>query len=1058
MTDDQMDEQLLDEFIIESQENLDNVESDFLTLEHLSSDKDWDGQVNEDAINEAFRCVHSIKGGAGFAGLQNIANLAHSMETLMDLIRKKSVIPDKKNIDIMLKGVDLLSSMFKDVKNSDDLAIEDIQKEISDYIAEQAFVHVESEEPEDKQHASKSSKKEKKKKSNETILADIIGNIRVLEECHDALEEGASSRINTWIDFSLDSISIIIADSPQKKYKKAHEILENLKEFLLEVKNNEIKVNKKNNKLFEKNLLILKKLFEVPKSKLSKNDRKNIEQLEEYFHKDEKSDFDLVVSQKEDDDKNSKKKKTASSSLVPQSSGKSENIVKKINSAGENSITSKQKSTGENETIRVKVSLLNRLMTLAGELVLIRNQQLQLSENSDPAAMRSNSQKLNLVTTDIQECVLQTRMQPVGSLFQKFHRIVRDLGKKLNKEINLEIAGGDVEIDKSILEALSDPLTHLIRNACDHGIETPEERAEKGKIEQGHLNLSAWHEGGQIHIEVRDDGSGIDHRKVQKKVVEKGLKTEKEIKSMSKRELTHLILLPGLSTTDKITEVSGRGVGMDVVKSNIEKVGGTLDLDSALGEGTAIRIQLPLTLAIIPSLVVQLDGHNYAIPQVNLEELVTLYNEEVMERIETTHGKEVFRLRDTLLPMVRLKEILMSKTPLSKMDHARIAKKYKQEQLDKYQEFLQIKANSQWGDEKFTQSLTFVVLKIGHLKYGLIVDRVIGTEEIVVKSMHPYLKNLGCYAGAAVMGDGKVAPILDILGVLKHSNLQLDSKKSGSDFEKAETAVDTAQSILLFRSGAKEQFGIHLNLVSRIERISSSNIQAVGAKEFITIDDISTRVIRLDSFLNVSKFEECEQPYLLLPKATSKPFGILISNLVDILEYQISLTTDTVTENGMMGTAIINEQLTIFIDLYELLEKAEPGWGKTVNKSKSKRKKKRILLVEDIPFFQTLVGGYLRSGGHDVVIANNGRDGLDTFKQQHFDLVVSDIEMPVMNGFDFMRNLRTILNDTKTPSLALTSLDSEKDRETALECGFDAYEVKIDREKLLTRINEILES
>ncbi len=722
---------------------------------------------------------------------------------------------------------------------------------------------------------------------------------------------------------------------------------------------------------------------------------------------------------------------------------------------GETVILEKRKDdSSRKDTVRIKLDLLNELMQLAGELVLVRNQQLLSVDKSDPQA-RTNLQRLNIVTSELQETIMATRMQPIGNLFGKFTRIVRDLGKKLGKQIEIEITGSEVELDNTILEALSDPLTHLVRNCCDHGIESPPDRARSGKPEVGRMVLRAYHESGQINIEITDDGKGIDPKFIRRKILEKGLKTEAELSAMGDKEITALILLPGFSTAEKLSDVSGRGVGMDVVKTSIEGLGGTLDIDSQVGRGTTIYMRLPLTLAIIPCLVVMVGEYRYAIPQVNLEELVCLYDEDVKNKIECAGGREVYRQRNQLLPMVRLEEVFKRDKRFSERVNAEIAEFHRHGQERRYLEYLNRKSEPGNEDLRFTQSLNFAVLKVGLNSFGLIVDRVIGTEEIVVKPMHPSLKSLGSYAGATVMGDGKVALIVDAMGIARHAGISLDGRAGAAAKLAAQVFTDT-QTVLLFASGPEEQFAMALPLIKRIESIPVSRIEKIGGKEYITIDDVSTLVLRLDKHLNVSACEDKEEMYLILPKHCKNPFGILASRLVDTQTTSIDLNTESYKEEGLLGTAIIKDKMTLFLDIHSLIERAEPTWFPSRRAPGSGGSNRRILLVEDSPFFRQLAKKHLESEGYRVTTAENGQEGLTKINEHEFDLVVSDIQMPIMDGLAFLKNLRDGERQKSIPAIALTSLDSTADRARASEAGFNRYELKMNRDGLLTSVSELL--
>ncbi len=379
-------------------------------------------------------------------------------------------------------------------------------------------------------------------------------------------------------------------------------------------------------------------------------------------------------------------------------------------------------------TIRVDVGLLDKLMNLVGELVLTRNQILQFNAQQEDTTLNVTSQRLNLITTELQEGVMKTRMQPIGVVWNKLPRLVRDLAANLGKQIHLEMDGADTELDRTIIEAIKDPLTHIVRNCCDHGIEPSEVRVAKGKPAQGKVMLRAFHEGGQVNIEISDDGGGIDLGKVKEKAIRQGLLRPEQAERASDREILNLVFLPGMSTAERITSVSGRGVGMDVVKSNIEKIGGTVDLVSRAGLGTTLKVKIPLTLAIIPGLIVTTSerrsaprrrraiGERFVIPQVSLLELIRLEGETGKSQIERIHGTPVYRRRGQLLPIVYLSEVLGMGEPLE------------------------------------SGVVNIVVLQAEDRQFGLVVDGISDTQEIVVKPLGKQFKGLDCYAGATIMG------------------------------------------------------------------------------------------------------------------------------------------------------------------------------------------------------------------------------------------------------------------------------------------------------------------
>ena len=562
----------------------------------------------------------------------------------------------------------------------------------------------------------------------------------------------------------------------------------------------------------------------------------------------------------------------------------------------------------QNEAIRINVTILDRLMTLAGEMVLVRNQCMQAMEKNSFEDIKNIFQNLNIVTTEMQESIMLTRMQPIGNVFNKLPRIARDLSKKLNKNIEMKTIGDEVEIDKNILQGLTDPLIHLVRNCCDHAIESVEERVKLGKPSQGKITLHAYHDAGQINIEIEDDGRGINRNKIKQKAIANKIKTEVELEQMSDKDILSIIMLPGFSTAEKVSDVSGRGVGMDVVRSSIQKLGGEIELNSVFGVGMKVKMRLPLTLAIIPCLIVGVNDNRYAIPQVSLDELVRFDSTEENGKIENAENQEVYRLRDRLLPIVRLGEVLQRAKKFSNETRFEIIKKYRSTSCEEQ-------------DKK--SKTTFAVVKAKGKHYGLVVDKVFGTEEIVVKPMHTEMKKYEIYSGATVMGDGKVALILSIEGISNHAGVKFNTDQKETKLTQQEENNDL-QKVLLFKSGEKEQFAIVMSLIRRIEKITTKNIENIGGKEFITIDETSTEIIRLDNVLNVSECVSSDELMLLLPKTVNKPYGILMSKVVDIADTSMKLNTQSYMAKGLLGTSIINKHMTMFIDISNFNELSKP--------------------------------------------------------------------------------------------------------------------------------------
>ncbi len=548
-----------------------------------------------------------------------------------------------------------------------------------------------------------------------------------------------------------------------------------------------------------------------------------------------------------------------------------------------------------NSTIRIDVALIDRLMNLVGELVLARNQVLQFTANQPDSALVETTQRLNLITTELQAGVMKTRMQPIGNVWSKFPRVVRDLSLSVGKKVKLYMEGAETELDKTIIEAVKDPLTHLVRNAIDHGIETPEARAAAGKPVDGTLSLRAFHEGGHVNIEISDDGSGIDSERIKAKAISSGLISAEQAAKLSERDASALIFLPGLTTAAAVTNISGRGVGMDVVKTNIEKIGGVMDIHSVKGVGTTFRIKIPLTLAIIPALIVTTAENRYLIPQVNLVELVRLEADQALSSIEKIHNAPVVRLRDRLLPLVDLADIL--KTP----------KKTKISSTDE-------------GEAEVDPRLmpiNIVVLQADDNQFGLIVDEVLDTEEIVVKPMGRQIKNIPAFAGATIMGDGRVALIIDVMGLAQESGV-IAQGRARSAGEAHSTAVEesvSTQPMLVLGVGSTSRAAIPLSAVDRLEEFARDIIETTGGKDVVQYRGSILPLAYVSQILNLpSSSDDAEILEVVVHTSKGASVGIVCDSIVDIIDESINLQA-TDSRPGVTGVAVIDGRVTDVLDV-----------------------------------------------------------------------------------------------------------------------------------------------
>jgi len=562
-------------------------------------------------------------------------------------------------------------------------------------------------------------------------------------------------------------------------------------------------------------------------------------------------------------------------------------------------------SSATDTTVRVDVGLLDKLMNLVGELVLARNQILQFGERLEDPAFASATQRVNHITTELQEHVMKTRMQPIGNVWAKLPRVVRDLSLSCGKQVQLEMIGKDTELDRTILEAIKDPLTHIVRNAVDHGIEAPALRAARGKPQNGALVLKAYHEGGHVNIEVSDDGGGLNAEAIRSRAVERKLVTEERAARLSPHELAQLVFLPGFSTAAQLTNVSGRGVGMDVVKTNIEKIGGSVDLSSVPLRGTTLRIKIPLTLAIVPALIVSSGGQRYAIPQVNLLELVRLEGARAHAAIERIHGAPVYRLRGKLLPLVFLSEQL---SPGSRW------------RLD---------APSSGSAEE--ASINIVVLQADDQKLGLVVDDVRDTEEIVVKPLGRELKALNVFQGATIMGDGRVALILDILGLAQHAGAVARDQRKSEQLQSAgpaeQASGDDRQALLVFGVGDGSCMAVPLSEVARIEEFPVERVEHAGSRKVIQYRREILPLIDLHDVLDVPhpESEDGASIRVIVYTEGGRSVGFVVGRIVDVVEDTVHLDRCT-ARRGVLGATVIQGKVTDMLDVEGVIRAYHPAF------------------------------------------------------------------------------------------------------------------------------------
>ena len=673
------------------------------------------------------------------------------------------------------------------------------------------------------------------------------------------------------------------------------------------------------------------------------------------------------------------------------------------------------------------------------------------------------AQSLSVVTTELQNEVMLTRMQPIGVVVNKFQRVVRDLARDLNKKIDLTLQGAETELDKTLLEAIKDPLTHIVRNACDHGIETPEERQATSKPASGHLMIRAFHDGGQVFIEVSDDGRGLDRERIVQKAIERKMLTAERASKMNDREINQIIFLPGFSTAKQVTNVSGRGVGMDVVKTNIEKIGGSVEVVSTFKKGSTVRLKIPLTLAIVPALLVRRGKERFAIPQVKLVELVRVDPAESRDRIELLQGRPMYRLRGDLLPIVSLDEALKKVAPQAVQQTSSQSSAPDLER-DRYQDGI---AN-------------IVVLSAEGEMFGLLVDEILDTADIVVKPLGSVLKKIAIFSGATILGDGGVALILDVMGLAESARIDTKSQRRSEEFMDTQKAKDATllsdtQELLLVRLNASAVHAIPLCLVQRLEEFPMNTVEVSGAQQVVRYRDSILPIIRLNKVLGYgSRDVPQERISVVVVARAGRSYGIAVDEVLDVVTTDRPVDDGVRDRVGIMGNVLLRQEVVVVVDALEVIERelgrlavgpsADPGARNAIESlrktaAENRAQKTKILFAEDVPFFRKQVSKVLIGAGYEVIAVEDGVEALKVLKgarDGEFALLLSDIEMPNKTGLELAREVREIARFDKLPMVALTTRYREKDILDGKSAGFDAYLEKLNSEVLLGTLRNLL--
>ena len=787
--------EIVGEFLLESHENLDQIDRDLVSLEQEPNSRDL--------ISRIFRAIHTIKGTSGFLAFSRLEKLAHAGESLLSKLRDGVLPVTPATITTLLATIDGVRSLLTSIEENGSEAEVDI----------------------------------------ETIIAQVHAQMNAGEAAAEAAAQAPAPAVP----------AAEAAPAPEAAPAAEAEAAPAAEAAPESVEGKPAR----------------------PAPVPVENQRRPIGEILVEQGAAQPADVGSALAQQLEGDE-----RKLGTILLEEGKAKPAAVSEALQQQA-------PKRSIADSAIRVDVDLLDTLLNMVGELVLARNQLVRgVMEIGDATLVRS-AQRLGMITSELQEGIMKTRMQPIEHIWSKLPRVVRDLSNSLGKQVQLVMEGKETELDRSLLEAVKDPLTHLVRNAVDHGIEEPGRRKESGKGPEGTLTLRAYHEGGHVAVEVADDGAGLNVERIAQKAVENGLLRAEQIPNMDKRDIMAMVFQPGFSTAAKVTNVSGRGVGMDVVKTNIENIGGAVSVDSTPGEGTVWRLTIPLTLAIIQALTVDCGEQRYVVPQVAVLELVFIDGNST--KIEYASGAPVYRLRGKLLPLVRLDRALGLEVG---------------------------------GD----QGVYIMVLQADGRRFGLVVDRVLNTEEVVVKALNTRFKDIGLYAGATILGDGKVGLILDVSSLARRSHLTADAERQNTEASTRAGGPGGTGERLLVTAVGERRVAIPLDTVTRLEEFPRDRIEHAGSREVVQYRGQILPLVRLSHLLGAYGEEpEGDTVSVVVYSEGGRSVALVVDRIVDIAENSTTARRDA-EEDGLVGTAVIQQRVTELLDVRRAILAADPNF------------------------------------------------------------------------------------------------------------------------------------
>jgi two-component system chemotaxis sensor kinase CheA len=961
----EMDEELLAEFLTESNENLASIEEQLMALEASPGD--------EELLNSIFRVIHTVKGSCGFLGLKGLEKTAHAGENLLGKIRSLKFPVNEDIVSLLLACADGINEYLQGLEENGTEPELDHSSVISRLQAAERLVETMAA----GSGVAASASEPPAQASSEPVV-----------QAQSAADVDEQITVEDWADGFDESIRAALTaqgwHTPELVMKAGFAPLRGLDEISPA---DALKI-----------LGLAKKLVANGGVSKKKPDSESAASPTAETPVEPEANSDAT-----------KKTEVGSEHIAVSVAPKEQAPAKQTTAMAK---AQKPKSAG---SIRVDVSLLDALMNQVGELVLTRNRLLQMVNESGSMEFMRVGREIDQVTERLQSQLLQTRMQPIKSIWNSVPRVVREMSKSLDKRIQVVMEGEETELDRSILNALKDPLTHIIRNSCDHGVEMPDVRRAAGKREEGILRLVAAQESGYIVITISDDGGGINAARVKAKAVSMGVLSQEVADAMPDQAALQLIFNAGLSTVEKVSNLSGRGVGMDVVKTSIEKVGGSIDITSEMGKGTSLRIRIPLTLAIITAMIVRCCDRRYAIPQISIRELLSAPASS--DDWRTIGGHPFFRLRGRLLPVLKLASTL---------------------QLA----------------EDVAHEGSIVVIDIGDRTFGILVNEIYGAEEIVVKPLGVHFQHLSHYGGCSILGDGSVIPILDCNGLAQMMDLSEEADHAANLYDEEEgVSLHDLQHVLVFRQDGG-RYAIPMALVERLEKFPSERIETSGTKEVLQYRNSEViPVLRWGELAGLDSHAS-DEVYGLILSDGSHRMCLQVDEIIDILEIPLEIKKPTQDE-FFLGTAVILEQATEVVDVFDVIKRAVPHWfSQSVGKT-GEEKRQSILFVEDAPFFRNLVVPVLQAMNYDIWTAVDGEEACRILADKTPDIILTDIEMPNMDGYELADWISRQPHLKGIPVIALTATPPDED-DAEHRQHFDDVLVKFDRHSLVEHLQGVM--